>query len=259
MQESDFQNLLENPLGKLYFDALLALNPNVKDPTEIYLRNNLTVAFFIKSIQKKHGENCSGVFDRIARRVKSLSCPNLISDKNENRERWNTKIAELLNVIFTLPGMLESERFRKGELQKVFTKEDNAYQKKKRQVRQRYQRAIKIIKELDPKFNINKYSKLAKEKANALKPNTTLLQLREIHRHGLIWAFPKERRSTKGSEVLSHFIYRVHSVVSLDSTRTPNNICTHIGAILDLMEPGKKHSRKNIAGILSRANSLFKV
>jgi len=247
------QDLLRNKFCRLYLEAKLGKTPGPED-----LYNTIegpegadripspmlgALSHFINWFEKEHKKDSRSRFVILINKIKNLS------ESPEGR-------VKIIDVMLSFPSMMKAEDSRKLNYKKVYKGESQKYDRAKKKALQQYEEGIGKIKELDPELNEDRYRTLAKKKAENIQPSLALQQIRDRQKYGLMGGYTQPKKSTKGSEMLKRFLYSLYSVPREHSSLTPNKIYVEIAKILDLLkvknQQGKKHTAKNIEGIIKR-------
>jgi len=226
---SELQKTLKHKFGQFYFKAKLGKVPKPEDlmvkfeikgqdETELLITDFASgVWSFIYWFEEEHGKNAELRWNRLMKRIENLS---------ESKKG----MVLIMQQIFTLPMLVKAEIYRKDCNKELYKKEYQRYQREKNKEIKKYERAIKTIKELDPDFDKDlKYSNLAKEHAESIKPSATLLTLKNDQNYGLMWKYTEKRKSTKGLQLLPDFVCNTYKVAKVFYESKDKNAIFRLG------------------------------
>lgn len=254
---NDIQKTLEHKFGRFFYETKLGKPPKPKDLIVKHkggTKGELAfegppvefggIRHFISWFEKKHAIDADSRWDKLMKRIENLT------GSKEGR-------VFIMQRISNLQGFVKSEIYRKDYYQKLYKAECQRHKRKQDIEIKKYEEAIKTIKELDPDFDKDrKYSNIAKDKANNLKPSQTLSTLKHFHNYGLMWATEQKQKSTKGLQTLRNFVCEVYRIAEKDSNLTPNAIYVEIKKLLDLLKikntNQNNYTHENIKQIIKR-------
>jgi len=247
----EIQEILSTKLGNFYYKAKLGKDPKpedliIKGAKGDYLSPGLgTLSFLIYFIREEYGINNNLPFNKL------IICVNRLSQFND------AVVVRIMDKIMSLPLLIKSEKYRKQEYQKLGEIERQRYRRKKKKELDECRKAIKKMEELNPMFDENGYYRdLAEKRVKNLKPSETLLQLKRIHKEGLLYATREGQKSTKGLQSLRGFTLRVYELSREASNLPDNAIYNNIAKILDLLKirtsKGSQYGHENIKDVIKR-------